>query len=107
MPYKGFPTRESCPKSGWKRPLPIRLMMASELVATGAWEMFWFQGLSAGNRFVPSNEADVFVAGIARIQVKRNVAANGRLRRQSRRESSLRVHGGFKKGARTPSSACP
>ena len=29
------------------------LMMAAELVATGAWEMFWFQGLSAGNRFVP------------------------------------------------------
>jgi len=45
-------------------------MMATELVATGAWEMFWFQGLSAGNRFDPSNEPRAVVIGINRIQLK-------------------------------------
>src|SRR5947209_10124746 len=39
-------------------------MMAAEFVAAGAWEMFWFHGLSAGKRFVPSNEAEAFESGI-------------------------------------------
>jgi hypothetical protein len=47
------------------------LMMAAELVATGAWEMFWFQGLSAENRFELSSEPRAVGMGIARSENKR------------------------------------
>jgi hypothetical protein len=58
-----------------KRPLPylaiMLFMMAAELVATGACEMFWFQGLSAGNRFELSSEPRAVGMGITRRQSKR------------------------------------
>src|SRR5690348_12012311 len=41
-------------------------MMAAELVATGAWEIFWFQGLSAGNRLEPSREPRAFGIDVVR-----------------------------------------
>ena len=50
------------------------LMIAAEFVATGAWEMFWFQGLSAGKRFVPRIEAQAVESGRARMQAKANGA---------------------------------
>src|SRR5262249_18169512 len=46
-------------------------MTAAELVATGAKEMFWFQGLLAGNRFELSNEPRAVAIGIARMQPNR------------------------------------
>jgi len=50
--------------------------MAAEFVATGASEMFWFQGLSAGKRFELSNAPEVFVMDIAKIEAKTNVQRN-------------------------------
>jgi hypothetical protein len=47
--------------------LPIRLMTAAEFVATGACEIFWFHGLSAGNRLDPSSPAEALVMGITSI----------------------------------------
>lgn len=47
------------------------LMMAAELAATGDPEMFWFQGLSDGNRFDPSSEPRAVGMGIARSQIER------------------------------------
>src|ERR1035437_7759005 len=52
------------------------LMMAAELVATGACEMFWFHGLSAGNRFVPRSVARAVVIGIAMAQLQTKPPTN-------------------------------
>jgi hypothetical protein len=57
-------------------------MTAAELVATGACEMFWFHGLSAGKRFELSKEAEAFVSDNARIHIDTNVARNIRWLRQ-------------------------
>jgi len=58
------------------------LMIAAEFVAVGAWEMFWFQGLSAGKRFEPSYAAETLEIGITRIHpnMKANAAASSPLR---------------------------
>ena len=47
--------------------MPIRLMTVAEFVAAGACEIFWFHGLSAGNRFDPSSPAEALVMGITSI----------------------------------------
>ena len=44
--------------------------MAAELAATGACEMFWFHGLSAGNRFVPRSVPRAVAIDIAMAQSK-------------------------------------
>src|ERR1035441_6853060 len=59
------------------------LMMAAELVATGAWEMFWFQGLSAGNRFELSSEPRAVAIGIAMAQLKTKPPTNCILHQQA------------------------
>jgi len=51
------------------------------LVATGACEMFWFHGLSAGNRFVPRSEPRAVVIDIAMAQLKTNPPTNCILQR--------------------------
>ena len=63
-------------------------MMAAELVATGAWEMFWFQGLSAGNRFEPSSEPRAVGMGIAMAQLKTKPPTNCILHPQAIRKLS-------------------
>ena len=64
------------------------LMMAAELVATGAWEMFWFHGLSAGNRFVPRSAPRAVVIGIAMAQLKTKPPTNCILHQQAIRRLS-------------------
>src|SRR5664279_176341 len=64
------------------------LMMAAELVATGACEIFWFQGLSAGNRFVPSSVPRAVVIGIAMAQLKTKPPTNCILHPQAIRRLS-------------------
>src|ERR1035441_6683907 len=64
------------------------LMMAAELVATGAWEMFWFQALSAGNRFELSSEPRAVAIGIAMAQLKTKPPTNCILHQQAIRKLS-------------------
>src|SRR5664280_1069658 len=64
------------------------LMMAAELVATGAWEMFWFHGLSAGNRFVPSSVPRAVAIGIAMAQLKTKPPTKCTLHQQAIRRLS-------------------
>src|ERR1700690_4029370 len=64
------------------------LMMAAELAATGAWEMFWFHGLSAGNRFVPSSVPRAVAIGIAMAQLKTKPPTNCILHPQAIRRLS-------------------
>src|SRR5438445_90445 len=56
MPF-GAPS-QTVPKSGW-RPVvrPMLAISAAEFGSTGAVEMSWFQGLSAGNTCWPSMNA--------------------------------------------------
>ena len=54
-------------------------MMAAEFVAAGAWEMFWFHGLSAGKRFELSKEAEASVGENSKIQVATNAIRTNRL----------------------------
>src|SRR5664280_362926 len=64
------------------------LMMAAELVATGACEMFWFHGLSAGNRFVPRSVPRAVAIGIAMAQLKTKPPTNCILHQQAIRKLS-------------------
>src|ERR1022692_3240650 len=58
-------------------------MMAAELVATGACEMFWFHGLSAGNRLVPRSVPRAVAIGIAMAQLKTKPPTNCILHQQA------------------------
>ena len=64
------------------------LMMAAELVATGACEMFWFHGLSAGNRLVPRSVPRAVAIGIAMAQLKTKPPTNCILHQQAIRRLS-------------------
>ena len=54
----------------------------AELVAAGACEMFWFHGLSAGNRLVARSAPHAVAIGIAMAQLKTKPPTNCILQRQ-------------------------
>jgi hypothetical protein len=51
----GWPSQRPLPKSDFTDGAPIRAIIASDLLSTGANEILWLRGLSAGNIAISSS----------------------------------------------------